>query len=287
MPGNEACFEVISAGSGVTTVQKGDWVIPRATGLGTWRTHLQCEERRVVKIEKDGLSAKQAATVSVNPVTAWRMLKDFVVLEDGDWFIQNGSNSGVGRAAIQFAKMWGLNNIAVIRDKGGEKTENLKRELLDLGATHVVTDQQLRDKEFNDQIDEWTNGGRAHIKLGLNCVGGEPAMAMTRTLGSGACMVTYGAMSKAPMKIGASMLIFKDLRFTGFWVSRWADENPEAKIQIVTQILNMIREKKFTDGPTTDIQWTFKTEAKPLIDTVQSTLDGHREGKGIFVFENT
>lgn len=240
-----------------------------------------------MKIEKDGLTAKQAATVSVNPVTAWRMLKDFVVLKEGDWFIQNGANSGVGRTAIQFAKMWGLNNIAVIRDKGGEKTENLKKELLDLGATHVVTDQELRDKGFGDQINEWTDSGREHVKLGLNCVGGEPAMAMTKVLGPGATMVTYGAMSKAPLKVGASMLIFKDMRFVGFWVSRWADQNPEAKIQTVTEILDRIREKKLADGPTMDIQWTFKTEAKILIDAAQGTLDGHRDGKGIFVFENT
>ena len=286
-PGNEACFEVISAGSGVKTIQKGDWVIPRATGLGTWRTHLQCEEDKVVRIEKEGLTVKQAATVSVNPVTAWRMLKDFVDLGDGDWFIQNGANSGVGRAAIQFAKMWGLNNIAVIRDKGPEKTKELQKELLTLGATHVVTDQQSTDKGFVDQVKEWTNGGQAPIKLGLNCVGGDSAMAMSKILSPGASLVTYGAMSRASLKVGASMLIFKDLRFVGFWVSRWADQNPEAKLQTVTDILDLVRDKKFTDGPTTDIPWTFKTDATHLIEAVQGTLDGHRDGKGIFVFENT
>ncbi|KAL9024678.1 MAG: hypothetical protein Q9180_007837, partial [Flavoplaca navasiana] len=33
VPGNEACFEVLAAGSACTNVTKGDWVIPRRTGL--------------------------------------------------------------------------------------------------------------------------------------------------------------------------------------------------------------------------------------------------------------
>lgn len=37
----------------------------------------------------------------VNPSTAYRMLKDFVALERGDTVVQNGSNSGVGRAVMQ------------------------------------------------------------------------------------------------------------------------------------------------------------------------------------------
>lgn len=240
-----------------------------------------------MKIEKGGLTAKQAATVSVNPVTAWRMLKDFVDLRAGDWFIQNGANSGVGRAAIQLAKLWGLNNIAIVREKGTEKTERLKNDLQDLGATHVITDEQLKDRGFHDQISEWTGGGKGTVRLGLNCVGGEPAMTMSRLLGPGATMVTYGAMSKAPLRVGASTLIFKDLRFAGFWVSRWADQNPEAKGQTVGEILDLIREKQFSDGPTTEIEWTSKTAAAGLVEAAQGTLEGHRDGKGIFVFRDT
>ena len=215
------------------------------------------------------------------------MLKDFVELREDEWFIQNGANSGVGRAALQFAKMWGLNSIAVVRDRGGDKAKQLEKELKELGATHVVTDEQVKDKGFKDQVNEWAGGGRHTVRLGLNCVGGDSAMAMTKILSPGATMITYGAMSRAPMKIGASMLIFKDLRFLGFWVSRWADQHPEAKQQTVTEILDLMRQKKFSEGPAVDIPWTFKTEGKSLIEAVQGTLDGHRDGKGIFVFEDT
>lgn len=66
VPGNEACFEVLAAGSGVKSVKKGDWVIAKYTGLGTWRTHLQVEEEKVMRVEREGLRSEQVGTVGVS-----------------------------------------------------------------------------------------------------------------------------------------------------------------------------------------------------------------------------
>ena len=65
VPGNEACFEVLAAGSGVKGVKKGDWVIAKQTGLGTWRTHLQVEEEKIMRVEREGLRSEQVGTVGV------------------------------------------------------------------------------------------------------------------------------------------------------------------------------------------------------------------------------
>lgn len=287
MPGNEACFEVLAAGSGVKGVKKGDWVIAKHTGLGTWRTHLQVEEEKVMRVEREGLRSEQVGTVGVNPVTAYRMLQDFVRLDEGDWWIQNGANSGVGRAAIQLGKRWGYNSIAVVRSRPGEEGKKLKKDLEDLGATKVVTEEEMQQKGFKDQVKEWTNGGRSPLKLALNCVGGDAAMAMAKPLSSGACMVTYGAMSKSPMRVGASMLIFKDLRFSGFWVSRWSDAHPEEKKRTVDELLEIMRTGAFKDTPMVEVKWDWGTEKEVLVDAVQGTLEGFRKGKGVFVFGDT
>lgn len=263
-------------------------MIPRATGLGTWRTHLQCLEEQVVRVEKEGLDSKQAATVSVNPVTAWRMLKDFRGgVKEGEWFIQNGANSGVGRAAIQLGRMWGVKSIAVVRGRPGEEGEKLRRELEELGADKVVSDEEVLEKGFKDKVKEWTDGGREKVVLGLNCVGGDAAMAMAKVLSTGAHMVTYGAMSKSPMRVGASMLIFKDIKFDGFWVSRWADQHPEEKRGTVDSVLQLIREGTFKDVPMVEVPWNWDTKKEELVDVVQGTLEGYRKGKGIFVFGDT
>ncbi|KAL8686098.1 MAG: hypothetical protein Q9224_005553 [Gallowayella concinna] len=287
VPGNEACFEVLSAGAGCKDVSKGDWVIPRQTGLGTWRTHLQVEEGKVMKVDKEGLKAEQVATVSVNPVTAYRMLKDFELLKEGDWFIQNGANSAVGRAAVQLGKMWGLKSICVVRQREGAEGEALNKEMEALGATVVVNDEEILEKGFGARVKEWTRGGREPLKLALNCVGGDAGMALAKTLDAGGTMVTYGAMSKTPLRVGAGMLIFKDLRFVGFWVSKWGDRLPEEKKKTVDEVLQLIRDGRFKDVPTVEVPWSYETKEEELVDAVKETLGGFRKGKGIFKFSDT
>ncbi len=224
----------------------------------------------------------------MNPCTAYRMLKDFETLREGDWFIQNGANSGVGRAAIQLGKAWRLKSINVIRDRPDEEaTESMRKELLDLGATKVVTESELMDRGFREKVKEWTRGGRESVKLGLNCVGGKPTSALIRYLGQGGHLVTYGGMSKQPLQLPTAALIFKDIKFSGFWVSRWSDANPEEKKRMVEEILEMTRIGMFKDVPVEQLRWDWETEEGVLKEAVQGTLSGFRAGKSVFVYGNT
>ncbi|MCJ1329210.1 mitochondrial 2-enoyl thioester reductase [Thelotrema lepadinum] len=283
VPGNEAVFQVLATGSSTTTVKKGDWVIPASTGLGTWRSHLQVPESEVVRVEKEGLKPTDVATVSVNPVTAWRMLVDFVALEEGAWFIQNGSNSGVGRAALQLGRKWGYKSIAVVRDRPGEEGEKLRREMEALGATVVVSEDEAQARDFPARVKELTGG--TGPRLALNCVGGRSALSLAKVLVPGGTLVTYGAMARQPLNIPAGMLIFKDLRFEGFWVSKWADGHPAEKKRVVEEVLDMVRRREFKMGPVVEVSWGGRTGREELVEAVQGTLEGFRGGKGVFVFE--
>ena len=51
--------------------------------IGSWCRHLVVLEHQVLKIPA-GLPVEAAATVSVNPCTAFRLLKDFEDLESGN-----------------------------------------------------------------------------------------------------------------------------------------------------------------------------------------------------------
>jgi trans-2-enoyl-CoA reductase len=291
--GNEGVAEIISLGDKVKAegFKKGDWVIMNGPGFGTWRTHASATVQDVMKLEdgaREGITAVQAGTVSINPCTAYRMLKDFVTLKEGDWFIQNGANSGVGRAAIQLGKLWGLKSINVIRARDDKsKEEKLAQELKDIGADVVITDQELQSQGIRDQAKEWTNGGREPIRLALNCVNGKAATAMAKLLANDSHFVTYGAMSKQPLTIPASMLIFKDIHFHGFWVSKWAEKNVEEKKRTVEDVLGMYRAGTFVDTPTETIKWEWETKGEELISKVKDTLEGYRDGKGVFVFGKT
>ncbi|KAI4667908.1 uncharacterized protein J4E78_001727 [Alternaria triticimaculans] len=291
--GNEGVAEIIALGEGVKKegFKKGDWVFMKGPGFGTWRTHASATTNDVVKLDdqmREGITAIQAGTVSINPCTAYRMLRDFTTLSEGEWFIQNGANSGVGRAAIQLGKKWGYKSINVIRSREDKsKEEAMKKELQELGADVVITDAELQSQGIKDQAKEWTNGGRAPIRLALNCVNGKAATAMAKLLSSSSHFVTYGAMSKQPLTIPASMLIFKDIHFHGFWVSRWAEKHPEEKQKTVADVLDMTRKGAFRDMPVDQIKWEWDTKGDELIGKVKDTLEGYRDGKGIFVFGKT
>jgi trans-2-enoyl-CoA reductase len=310
VPGGEGCFEVVAASADIpsSAFQRGDWVIPSGTGplLGSWRTHalVSSPETALFRVpDRTGLTPVQAATATVNPCSAYRMLRDFVDLVDvsvrshaagagwagGAWFVQNGANSGVGRAAIQLAALWGLRSINVVRDRDTpEATAALKDELRALGATVVVTETELLDKGFAKRVkDEWTNGGREPLLLALNCVGGRSAGALAKCLDDGGTMVTYGAMSKKPVTVSTGGMIFKDLRFMGFWLSRWGKANREGKRKTVEEILSLIRDGKLKDVPLQEIKWDWTTDESTLTGAVQGTLDGFRSGKGVFVFGDT
>lgn len=288
--GNEGAFEVDSTGSEVKGLEKGDWVIMKRTGQGTWRTHAQMDQSQLIKVEnKDGLTPLQIGTVSVNPVTAYRMIKDFCewdwMRQGEEWVIQNGANSGVGRAAIQLGREWGLKTLNVIRDrKTPEETEEMKKELLDLGATVVITESQLLSREFRGLVNEATRQGKEPIRLALNCVGGDNATAMAKVMSPGSHMVTYGAMSKKPVSLPSGLLIFKNLAFDGFWVSKWGDKNPQLKENTIKDVLELTRAGKFKDIPSEDVTWSWDTEGPALAESVQGTLGGFRSGKGVFKY---
>lgn len=283
VPGNEGCFEVIAIGSSVKTVAKGDWVIPRAQGLGTWRTHLQVDEASVRRVEREGLSQTQVATVSVNPVTAWRLLKDFVDLEGG-WFLHNGANSSVGRTLLQLAKLWGLKNIAIVGDaKGKGDKDELKRTLELLGATKVFTESEFRAREFKATVAQLTNG--QEVRLGLNCIGGGDRVSkMSSVLSPGGQLITYGNMSRGSMRLSAGSLIFRDLTYRGFWLSRWSKTHPEEKEKTVGQLLDLMRDGKLDPPNVTPVNWQLETPETELVKTVAKCFGERRKQKDVFVF---
>lgn len=114
--GSEGVGEIIETGPSVTKLAKGDWVIPAIPGKGTWCTDAAFEEHSLLKIRND-IPMFCAATLAINPATAYRMLVDFVKLTEGDLVVQNGGNSGVGQAVIQLAKEMGYITVNIVRNR--------------------------------------------------------------------------------------------------------------------------------------------------------------------------
>jgi trans-2-enoyl-CoA reductase len=261
----EGAGVVVELGQAVSGVAIGDLVI-LPHNFGTWREACAVKAERLVVAPRE-LEPVQAAMLKVNPITAWRMLHDFVPLERGDWFIQNAANSAAGRAAIQIGHELGYRSVNVVRRP--ELIEELEAE----GADVVLVESD----ELRDQVVEKTSG--AAIRLALNAVGGSNALQVAKTLGADGTMVTYGAMSLQPLKIPNGMLIFKNLRFTGFWVNKWYEAaTPAQRAETFAPIFDMAKRGLLR----TKVEKAYRL--REVNAAVQHAAKSKRSGKIVFEF---
>ena len=215
VPGFEGAGVVVEVGTNVSTIAKGAVVI-LPHNIGTWREALAVKVGELVAVPPE-IEPLHAAMLKINPMTAWRLLHDYVHLGRGDWLIQNAANSAAGRAVIQIAHELGFKTVNIVR------RAELIDELRALGGDIVLVDNE----KLRDEVKAATNG--AAIQLGLNSVGGDSALRLANCLAFGGTLVSFGAMSLQPLKIPTGLLIFKDLRFRGIWINKWYDNATQAE----------------------------------------------------------
>jgi trans-2-enoyl-CoA reductase len=264
-PGFEGAGIVADVDHDVTSVNAGALVI-LPHNIGTWRDAVAVKADELVVVPA-GIKPVHAAMLKINPMTAWRLLHDYVTLARGDWLIQNAANSAAGRAVIQIARELGYKTVNVVR------RSELIAELRAEGGDLVLVDNENLRHEVEDAI------GGPPIGLGLNAVGGESALRLANCLAPGSTLVTYGAMSLQPLKIPNGLLIFKDLRFRGIWINKWYDNATSAQRMEAFQHLFEMAKRGLLQ---TKVEKAYPlSEAK---SAVAHAARGQRSGKIIFEF---
>ena len=217
--GSEGVGVVEDVGDDVTGLMPGDHVLPdlKDRSAGTWRTHLVASADELTKIDAK-IPAVEAATMRINPGTAYRILHDFGVVP-GDTVIQNGANSSVGQALIQIAKHMGVRTVNVIRKR--HDMIKVVDHLVSLGADHVITDEELYLPGMEAL---WQKV--APPKLAVDCVAGRSGTGLLRHLTRYGTLVNYGGMSKKPLTVPVSALVFNAIQIRGFWMTQWKTRNP-------------------------------------------------------------
>jgi NADPH:quinone reductase-like Zn-dependent oxidoreductase len=221
VPGIEGCG-VVEA-SAAEDFKPGDNVmfLRRAS---TWSTHTTVPAATLFKLPH-GIDPVQAAMLKVNPATAWRLLHGFEDLTAGDWIVQNLGNSAVGRCVIQLARDTGIHTVSFVR-----RAEQIA-ELVEIGADHVFTDDDAGMEAAKAEM------GGANAQLAFNAVGGDSALRLMKLLRESGTHITYGAMGRKPLTMPNGLLIFRDIRVRGLWVTRWVDNTPDAEVRAVYQKL--------------------------------------------------
>ena len=220
-PGIEGCGEI------VTSVDQGFSPGDRVMFLrraDTWATHTTVAADTLFKLPS-GIDPLQAAMLKVNPATAWQLLHGIESAKKGDWIVQNAGNSAVGRCVIQLARDLGIHTISFVR------RAELIDELRQLGANHVFLDDEAGLAAAKSAL------RGANAAIAFNAVGGDSALRLMKLLREGGTHITYGAMGRKPVTMPNGLLIFRDIRVRGLWVTRWVENAPAEQVHSVYQNL--------------------------------------------------
>ncbi|KAI3407124.2 hypothetical protein KGF56_000025 [Candida oxycetoniae] len=280
--GNEGVYQVIYVGSNVKEFSKGDQVIPWLPAFGTWRTIAIAEERDLIKV--NGISVNQAATISINPSTAYQILNQFVTdWKNGeDWIIQNSGNSQVSKYVSQLAtKLYGISVISIVRD--GKSQDEIDG-LLKLGAKHVISESEFKDEKFD--IKKYT-GDKANVRLALNGSTNSTVSSLVKSLSPNGTLVSYGVVGGTKIEYDERLQLFRNLATKPFWLTANTYRDPQFKKQTVEKLVHLYKEGKITDVPYNKVLYKATDGDKEDLTQVylKSIAASRKSGKQVIFYE--
>jgi NADPH:quinone reductase-like Zn-dependent oxidoreductase len=261
--GNEGVGRIEALGEGVSHLQLGQTVL-LPVGGGTWTSHMLADASKLIALPD--ANPQQLSMLTINPPTAYLMLKEFVDLQPGDWVIQNAANSGVGSYLIQLAKIRGLKTVNVVRREAA--VADVQAE----GGDVVLVD----GPDLHRRVKAATNG--AAIKLGIDAVAGTGTEYLANCLTEGGVLVNYGRMSGEPCQITPSVFVFRDITLRGFWLAKWFQKaTPAQQMAVFGELIQLIASGKLK----TKIAATY--DVSQIKQAVAAAAGGERGGKILIV----
>lgn len=151
-PGADGAGVVEAVGAGVSQPAVGARVFFGGTAAnkayGAYAQKVLCEPQQLHALP-DRLTFAQGAGVGVPYVTAWRALLDRARLQPGETLFIHGASGGVGLAATQIARAWGVTVI------GTASTAEGREAVRSHGAQHVLNH---REDGYLETLKELTGG---------------------------------------------------------------------------------------------------------------------------------
>ncbi|KAJ9080524.1 hypothetical protein DSO57_1024010 [Entomophthora muscae] len=265
IPGMECLAIVEGIGSQVTKVKKGQRVIPvlmpdlPTLGVGSWQEYLVISEDRLVAVP-DGVSDETAAQFFVNHFTPYAMINN-AHLEKGEWIVHNAASGVVGRQIIKLAKHFGLNVVNLVRHKS--QVEELEK----FGEKNVICTE-----DFSIVIQELlkiTNGQLA--SAGFDAFGGDNGVIISNALAAGKTAYLYGMMGGLELKAFSHSLLFRGVKYEGFWIIKYMREKNMAEIvEDCKELLSLIKEGVVESLP--GIKMDFKQVKRAVIATQSASV---------------
>ncbi len=229
-PGAECIGRITAVGANVKHVKPGDRVINMLRE--NWTQCRKVPAASAIKV-RDDIDVQQAAMLRINPPTALLLLDDVVKLKPGDWIVQNGANSAVGKILIGLAKERGLRTINVVR------REALRGLITGLGGDAVVVDgpdlaQRIR-----------AAAGGAPVVYAVDCIGGPATKLMVDAVTDNGTACVYGGLSGEDSQVPTLALVYRGVNVTGFMLGRFLSKrSPQEIAALYDKLAQRIADKK-------------------------------------------
>ncbi|MCZ7438218.1 SDR family NAD(P)-dependent oxidoreductase [Micromonospora sp. WMMC241] len=181
--GTEAAGVVTEVGADVTDLAPGDRVFG---AIGGAFGPVVVAERALVARIPDGWSFAEAASVTTVYLTAWYGLRDRGGLRAGETLLVHAAAGGVGMAAVELARLWG---VEVFATASPAKWDTVRA--LGVADDHLASSRTL---DFADAFRAAT-GGRG-VDMVLHSLTGEFTDASLRLLSPGGRLMDMGKTDK-------------------------------------------------------------------------------------------
>ena len=248
-PGKLPCGVVIAVGPDVTTLRVGDRVMTlHEQGGYAEKVLVPAHECYVLP---DSLSFVDAAAMSLAYDTAWFALCERGRAKPGESVLVLGATGGVGLAAIQLARAYGLHVLAAVSSPG--KTQQVR----DAGAHGIVDlSQGTLIDSLREQVRAQTDG--QGVDIVIDTLGGDVFDAALRGMAWRGRLVVVGFATGRIPTLKVNYVMLKNIEVSGLQVSDYRKRTPDDMAHCIREIFRLyedgaLRPAAVTQHPLEDV----------------------------------
>jgi NADPH2:quinone reductase len=240
VPGKLPTGIVLAVGAGVTNVQVGDRVLTLAE-QGGYAQKAIAKSADCFRIPND-MSFVEAASMALAYDTAWFSLCERGRAVAGETVLVLGATGGVGLAAVQLAKAYGLKTIAAISGPA-------KADLVMQAGADAWIDISLDNprESIRDQVYALNGGKGADIVL--DPLGGDYFDGAIRAVAWCGRLVVIGFAAGRIPTLKMNYVLLKNIEVSGVQVSDYRKRTPEKMAHCMSEIFRLYSEGKLMASP--------------------------------------
>eukprot|EP01060_Flectonema_neradi_P011422 TRINITY_DN184_c1_g2_i1.p1 TRINITY_DN184_c1_g2~~TRINITY_DN184_c1_g2_i1.p1 ORF type:complete len:498 (+),score=87.49 TRINITY_DN184_c1_g2_i1:44-1537(+) len=232
--GSEGVGVIEEAGSGCTHVKVGDHVVFNKQNIGTWADRVVTSEASIDKVPSD-LQPEDLSMMTAYG-TAYQLVNKYQNIKPDDvvWVLGSGA---VGSAAACLLQQKGAKVFLIMR--GGRPNEVAVHQYF---RSHLPSCATIKTNVLKTKLMTTLTSDVPKPKLIINGMGGEALQEAVTYAAEGCKVVSYGNMSRKPLKISVGRHIFQDVQLLSFWYGKYlAESTREEREAMYAELADLFR----------------------------------------------